>query len=323
MVRLHTSIAQYRSGILKRLMVLLALLVWMVTVAACGRAQEPQVYTRVSVIYPHYDDGYWSCIMEGMDDRLDEAKAAGLDIRYYFPQINYSSEEMADLIRQQVASKVDVIVAQGSENEQFLSALQLAQEEGIRIVLMDTDSTQIGDHLYIGSDNYAIGRKMGEELVQTAADCETVAVVTGSDEYSNLQERLQGLQDVVEESGSLQITEVLEDRFDSTTFMQCYQDARDNDVLVCIEGTGALTISEVIHSMDDKHYQYVFGMDDVKAVPDGYIDGVLMQETEEIGSRVIEELIRYKETGSYSADHINTGIYWVTQDNYDEAAQHE
>lgn len=310
------------SGAARILAALLVLLASMGMLSACRGTHEDQQMVRVSVVFPHYDDGYWSMIQAGMETCLADAKAAGIDVCFYYPQVNYSSEEMADIVRQQVVARVDVIVAQGSENEELRDALQFALSKGIRVVLMDTDSEQIGEHLYVGSDHYEIGQMMGNAIAGMAADCRSVVVVTGSNEYSNLQERLKGLQDALQENGLLEITEVLEDRFDSTTFMQCYRQASDNDVLVSIEGTGALTLGEVMRSGDDKWYSYVFGMDDMKAIPDGYVDGVLMQETREIGRTVIKELIQYEESGAYSADVIHTGIYWVTQDNYDEAVQH-
>lgn len=292
---------------------------------ACGataREQQEQI-TRVSVVFPHDDDGYWSEIRRGMDSCEEEAAEAGLDVSYYMPQLNYNSEEMADLILQQIAARVDVIVAQGSENEDLVAALRKAQDKGIRVILMDTDTDQLQDHLYVGSNHYKIGYDMGTAIAEAAGDCETAAVVTGTREYSNLEERLLGLRNALAEKSTLEITQVLEDSFDSATFMQCYQRAQGNDVLICIEGTGLLTLDGVGERVQDKAYTRIYGMDRYTGVAIGVVDGAMMQETYEIGHTIMEQLIHYQQEGAYSANTIYTDIYWVTQDNYDEVAQHE
>ena len=65
--------------------------------------------TRVSVLLPHFDDGYWTLIEEGIEQSGAELKKnCGMDIKILKPQLNYNIPQMVELLKQQIAAKVDV-----------------------------------------------------------------------------------------------------------------------------------------------------------------------------------------------------------------------
>ena len=109
--------------------------------------------TRVSVILPHYDDGYWMLIAEEIDQSGEELKkSCGIDINMIMPQLNYNVPQMVDLLKQQIAAQVDVLVVQGNEDEEYIKTLTDAWNEGIQIICVDTDIESLPEHLYIGTN---------------------------------------------------------------------------------------------------------------------------------------------------------------------------
>lgn len=48
------------------------------------------------------------------------------------------------------------------------------------------------------------------------------------------------------------------------------------------------------------------------------LDGVVKQDTDQMGRKVVEEIAGYIENGRYSAREIYTDIVWLTAENYDE-----
>lgn len=285
-------------------------------VTSCGNREDiTYPITRISVIFPHSDDGYWSKIESGLEEQIEEGKKYGLDFSVLSPQLNYNIEQITDLVRQQIAAKVDVIVVQGNENEDFIKVLNEAYDNGIRIVLMDTDLEDFPQHLYIGTDNYQAGCEMGKNIAKIADDCASIAIVSGEKGYPNLEMRLKGIEANI--GNNLKITQILYDNYDSITFMKCYYEAKDADVLVCIEGTGALTMNEVLKERGNL-YKYIFGFDIADGIPKGITDGIMMQDTNEIGRQIVEQLIYYVQNGKYSSDEVYTAAQWVSAENYEE-----
>ena len=62
----------------------------------------------------------------------------------------------------------------------------------------------------------------------------------------------------------------------------------------------------------------IVGFDSYDGVRSGVLDGVVKQDTEQMGWKVVEEIAGYIENGRYSAEEIYTDITWLTSENYDE-----
>ena len=104
--------------------------------------------TRVTVILPHFDDGYWMLIEEGIKRSGEKLKSCGMDIKILKPQLNYNIPQMVELLKQQIAAKVDVLVVQGNEDEEYIDTLKEAWSEGIQIICVDTDIKSSGASVY-------------------------------------------------------------------------------------------------------------------------------------------------------------------------------
>ena len=110
-------------------------------------------------------------IEEGIEQSGEKLKkSCGMDIKILKPQLNYNIPQMVELLKQQIAAKVDVLVVQGNEDEEYIDTLKEAWSEGIQIICVDTDIKSFPEHLYIGTDNYEAGRAMGEELGKARTD---------------------------------------------------------------------------------------------------------------------------------------------------------
>lgn len=288
----------------------------------CGvtKHTNTQDMTRVSVILPHDDDDYWSRIEKGIKESDKEARENGIDIKIYVPQLNYNIEQMTQILKQQIAEKVDVIVVQGNGDKDFLEALNQAFEQKIRIVCIDTELKKIPEHLYIGTDNYQAGYDMGQHIIDMIGEEATVTIMSGEPDYPNLEERQRGLQHAFQTVENIQIKEILFDNYDGLTFLKRYHESNNDDTLVCIEGTGAQTLNRIFKTRDD-HFTHVFGFDVTNGIPSGITDGVLTQNNEEMGRCLVSELIHYKMNGAYSTNQIYTDTTWITKDNYEQTME--
>lgn len=279
-------------------------------------AEEKKI-TRVSVILPHADDGYWELIENGIHQSYKELKEkCGMDINMIMPQLNYNVPQMVELLKQQIAAKVDVLVVQGNENEEYIQTLKEAMKQGIQIICVDTDIESLPEHLYIGTDNYEAGKLIGTKLAEITGGKAKTVVISGQEGFSNLEERLNGLQDAVKDYPGIELGDVQYDNYDGLTVMKLYyQYMQDADAVVFLEGTGGITLSRQFRGRDGG-YQYVLGFDAFQGVESGALDGVVKQDTRGMGEHVVKEIANAIQNGAYSADAVYTEISWLTSENY-------
>lgn len=273
--------------------------------------------TRVTVILPHFDDGYWMLIEEGIEQSGEKLKkSCGMDIKILKPQLNYNIPQMVKLLKQQIAAKVDVLVVQGNEDEEYIDTLKEAWSEGIQIICVDTDIKSFPEHLYIGTDNYEAGKMLGEELINVTDGEANVALISGEPGFSNLEERLEGLQDAVKDYPKIHLGDVQYDDYDGLTVMKMYyQNTEGADTIVFLEGTGGVTISSQFKQRDDQ-YEHILGFDAFYGVISGAIDGIIKQDTNMMGEQVVEEIANFIRNGEYSSETVYTDTQWLTVENY-------
>ena len=273
--------------------------------------------TRVTAILPHFDDGYWMLIEEGIEQSGEKLKkSCGMDIKILKPQLNYNIPQMVELLKQQIAAKVDVLVVQGNEDEEYIDTLKEAWSEGIQIICVDTDIKSFPEHLYIGTDNYEAGKMLGEELINVTDGEANVALISGEPGFSNLEERLEGLQDAVKDYPKIHLGDVQYDDYDGLTVMKMYyQNTEGADTIVFLEGTGGVTISSQFKQRDDQ-YEHILGFDAFYGVISGAIDGIIKQDTNMMGEQVVEEIANFIRNGEYSSETVYTDTQWLTVENY-------
>lgn len=283
--------------------------------SGCISNQQPVTDTadvlRVSVILPHEDDTYWGFVKSGIEDHLSEAKQGGVDVKILIPQLNYNVQQMTDLIKKEIAAKVDILVVTGSQDKNYIAALQKAAHECITIVSLDTGFEDgVSESLYIGSDNYAAGKLMGEKLAGLMGGKGSYSIISGDTGYNNLEKRIQGLKDVLAAYPDISLYEIQYDQYDALSAVADYYTMANADALVCVEGTGAHAIEKVIGT-GNKKFRYIIGFDVADRIQEGIINGIVIQNQYTMGEKLIEQLLYYKEHRSFESKQIYTDIQWV------------
>lgn len=294
------------------MLVVLALLL-----AGCGAAEKEPVQgvdtMRISAILPHNDYGYWTFVADGM---RDADKQLPVDVKVHLPDLNYNVALMTELIEQEIAAQVDALIVQGIEDTSYIAALEKARQQGVCVVLVDTDLEDFRADLYVGTDNYAAGLETGKRLVEVTGGNAKVAVLSGSEEYPNLEERLQGIRDVVENYPDVQILRVEYDHFDAMTVMEKYylllRENPEIDTLIAIEGTGGQTLGQMANTAFDHVLVFDDTEESLKGLKNGVFDGIIGQQNYEMGKICVEELHRRFTEGSFTKEKIYTSVNWIT-----------
>lgn len=304
-----------------------ALLVLFLLCAGCRQAKVPPQggtdITRVTAVLPHDDLGYWTSVANGLRDAQADFP---VDVKISFPSTNYSVPQMVELIKAATAAQVDAIIVQGVEDSHYIAALENAREMGVKILFVDTDLPNFPDHVYIGTDNYAAGRMLGEQLVEASGGGEArIGIISGAPGYPNLELRVQGFRDVISVYPEMKILQMEYDQYDSLTLIEKYEvlsrPELGLDTLVCVEGTAAMTMGGMLEKRAEG-FRYVTGFDyseeSLAALREGMVDGLMIQQPYGMGYRCIEECARFAAGKGYSQKVIHMDTTFITAGDLDE-----
>lgn len=291
--------------------------------SGCAKSTEAATGTdtiRISAILPHRDDGYWQYVGDGF---LEAAQRLAVDAKIYTPDLNYNVELMTELIRQQIATQVDALIVQGIDDADYIAALSEARDQGICVVLVDTDLPNFEADLYVGTNNYEAGMEMGKRLVEVTHGKANVAILSGAPGYLNLEERIHGIRDATAAYPGIQFLRLEFDQYDAMTVMEKYylilRENPEIDTLLTVEGTGGQTLGQ----MTSSGFTHILVFDDseesVMGLKNGLFDGIICQQNYQMGVICIEELYQWFTTGAFSQKKIYTPVYWLTNDDLEES----
>ena len=282
---------------------------------------------RITAVLPHDDLGYWTSVADGA---REAANVFPVDVKISLPSVNYSVPQMTELIKAATAARVDAILVQGVVDEEYISALSTAVQQGIQVVFVDTDLPDFPRHLYVGTDNYAAGRLTGERLVEATGGKGTVGVISGAPGYPNLELRLQGIRDVIADYPDMHVERVEYNQYDSLTLLEKYELLSDPalgiNALVCIEGTSAMTMGGMLEARAPGFGSIIgfdFSKESLSALQNGLVDGLMLQQSRRMGAVAVEECYRYATKGAYSQQTIHTGVTYITAADLDKEGYYE
>lgn len=308
--------------------ILTAALIWQYAASKEENVTPHSLSTlRITAVIPHDDRAYWTNVSNGM---LAAENDYDVDVKICIPSTNYSVPQMIELIYAAIAAHVDAIVVSGASDEAYIAALASAREQGIQVVFVDTDIEEFPEHLYVGTDNYAAGRFIGELLIDMSGGSAQIGIISGSPEFPNLELRAQGIRDAIADYPDMQIRAVEYAQFDPLTLIRKYEllsaPGMNIDTLVCVEGTGAMSMGGLLAARAPA-FERVIAFDNSQessaSIVKGFVDGLVIQQEWDMGYRCIEEIYRFATQGSYSQITLHTGTEFITITDLNEEGTYE
>lgn len=185
-----------------RLLILSVLLL----LTACGEGTSDPSRPQVALIMKSLANEFFATMAAGAEKHHAE------NIQRYDLIINGIKDErdlsrQVALVDEMIARGVDAIVIAPADSKALVGALRRASESGIVVINIDNklDAGVLASEAlaipFVGPDNRAGARKVGEHLARTLAPGTQVLIVEGTRTSFNAQERLRGFTDAMSEAG--------------------------------------------------------------------------------------------------------------------------
>jgi ribose transport system substrate-binding protein len=301
-----------------------------VTLAACGgNKQEPASGTagtatpakklRFAIIPKALDITVFNYAKIGAER---QAAAFG-DV-----EVLWNAPATADQLKQKeilesyITQRVDGIAISALNGDFLTDTINRAIDAGIPVVTWDSDAPKSKRQAFYGVDDIASGRIMGEEAVKMLGGKGTVAIIT-SYGASNLQQRLEGVKEVLAKHPDMKIVETYDVKEDALRCAEIISTGTrrfpDLGAWISVGGWPVFT-RNALASVDPAKTKFI-SFDTNPPAPDilkeGKVQVLLGQKYFGWGSETVKLLRDIKNGKMPDKPIIDSGVDVVTKDNVD------
>ncbi|SDH49002.1 ribose transport system substrate-binding protein [Planococcus glaciei] len=255
---------------------------------------ENQEKPRLVLVTQEMKTPFWNQVAAGASN---EAEKEGVSLEVWGSYGN-DQDEFLKQIEIALHSKVDGVIVQGLDTEEFKELTKIkAASYGIPVVTVAND-VPVAESLrktYVGSDQFAAGKRLAEQLVDNMGSEGQVVVLTNSEQAYSQQQRLQGMEEVLNVHSGLQV--VLVESGDSTeevieTTQNVLNQVPGADAFIALNANHVGTMMQEISRRSALERFHIYSFDDGADIPalltQGGLDAVIGQSPEKMGSMSVE-----------------------------------
>lgn len=286
--------------------------------AGMGSMKVQEAY-EIAVIVKSTESAFWKTVFAG-------ANAAGTEYNVKLtvqgPDTEEDYEAQNDMIRQAVESGADAIVFSAVDFNANASAVDEAVQNGVEVVVIDSDVNSDAVSCRISTDNYAAGRMAGEAALSCAEETLYVGIVNFDEKTANGQQRELGFREVVEQDPRVKFIEtinVLSTTEDARRGMiQLLEEHPEINVVATFNEWTSLGVGWAIRDLDLKEQTTVVAFDSnvvsVGMLETGEVDALIVQNPYAMGYLGIETAYQLL-SGKKPNARVDTETTLVTREN--------
>jgi ribose transport system substrate-binding protein len=135
------------------------------------------------------------------DGCMARAKALGNVECIYNGPIEHEPASQVQIIQDLITQGVDGIAISVSDADAAVGVIKQARGAGIAVITFDADAPKSARQAYVGTDNKAMGAELGRQLIKLHPQPGLYITQSGGPAAENLNERLAGLNGVLQGAG--------------------------------------------------------------------------------------------------------------------------
>lgn len=318
-----------------RVSVLVAALVWTCVGCGCspetptgstatGAGREPDQPQYKFVVVSHATAvPFFVPVRKGVEEA---GRLLGVDAAFTGPP-GFDVSRQVEFIQAAIAAGVDGIGTTMPNADAFNDVVAEAKARGIPVVALNADAPASGRLAYIGQGNFEAGQSMGREIRKLLPDGGHVLLCTHTAGAFNLEERLRGVQDVLQTAHGF-TTHVLATTTDlvkaSSLIASYCQGHPETRGCFGVDDITGSAIAQVIdrEGWEGKVYGGGFDLvpDVMQAIRRGTMQFTIDQQPYLQGFQTVMQLYLLKRFQLAPTD-VNTGVAPITADNVEAVMQ--
>ena len=297
------------------------------TEAQSGSSEKP----RIALVMKSLANEFFSTMADGARKHQMETGSYELIVNGIKDETDLSGQ--VALVEQMMAQQVDAIVIAPADSKALVPVLKRAQNEGIVVINIDNklDAAVLQQTEakipFVGPDNRAGARKVGEHLASLLNPGDEVAILEGIQTSFNGQQRRLGFEDAMNAAG-MKIADSQSAQWemsiaDQVTSSILTSHPNIKAVLACNDSM-ALGAMAAIRAADKQNVK-VAGFDNISAVADAVLSGQMSATADQHGDQLavfgIEYALQAITDNSAELQDRETPVDLVTADSLTAAGQ--
>ena len=303
----------------------------------------------ISVIGKEKGTSYWDEVERGARQAVDDLnKSLGysgenkIKLTYNAPSSKEKTGEQVNILDEELSRYPDVVVISTVDNNACLVQFDLAMENGIPILAMDSYNKHPGMKSLVSTNNTEAGNTVSDKMIAEIGRTGKILIVSNSSESGASLERIQGIRNRINDTEGVDIASIV--HFDKITEIKetikehlpedtdvmiddmsaeelvSYIIDNDEEITGCI-GTNynatqsalkAVALSDRADSVSVMGFDA--GIEQITALKDGSLKGMVVQNPFGIGYASVVAAAR-QISGMEVAESVDTGYIWVTTEN--------
>ncbi len=163
-----------------------------------GGAKAADKKLQFAVIPKAMNNPYFDLSRDGC---MARAKALGNVTCVYTGPIEHEPASQVQIIQDLITQGVDGLAISVSDADAAVGVIKQARDAGIAVITFDADSPRSARQAYVGTDNKAMGAELGRQLTKLHPQAGLYITQSGGPAAENLNERLAGLNGVLQAAG--------------------------------------------------------------------------------------------------------------------------
>lgn len=264
-----------------------------------GAAPQEVGQHRLVLITRNLETPFWDKVAAGASLQA-EKEGANLEV---WGSYSNNKEDFLERIELALHSKVDGIILQGLDTEEFKALTKVtASSYGIPIITVSND-VPVEESLrktYVGSDQFEAGRMIAAQLIEDMGTEGQVVLMSESGEEFYQQQRLAGLRDILNEYADIEMIHTVS-RNTKQQIIATTQDTLnkfpDIDSFIAVDADFTGTMLQEIEKRSQVEPYHIYSFDDgqeyTALLDEGKLDGILVQSPEKMGETGVRLMVEW------------------------------
>lgn len=271
---------------------------------------------HIGIVVKSLADQHWALVKAGAEAK---AKELGVTVDVIGPNSESDVQAQVDMIDNLIGQQVDALCLAPSSQEAVLGSLQNADDAGIPILTIDTDTTFENRLSFIGTGNVAAAKMGGEAAGKVVGEGAKAVILRGRLGDPTHDQREQGFREALEAAG-VEVIDVKAADSDAEKAMNIMQDLLqvydDIDLVCCTTDNNVLGAQRAVEAAGAKTLLMSFdGTSNVcELILQGKVLGSVAQNPYAMGELAVENALKAI-NGESVDERIDSGAEVIMAEN--------
>jgi ribose transport system substrate-binding protein len=163
-----------------------------------GRAEAADKKLQFAVVPKAMNNPYFDLSRDGCMARAKEL--GNVECIYHGP-VEHEPATQVQIIQDLITQGVDGMAISVADADSVIGVIKQARDAGIAVITFDADSPSSARQAYVGTNNVEMGAELGRQLIKLKPQPGVYVTQSGGPAAANLNERLEGLNGVLQKAG--------------------------------------------------------------------------------------------------------------------------